>query len=146
MKTCRKCGEEKPLSEYSNHPSTKDLKHAWCKACVRKAAKKHARDIASGKKKKKKRYRTKTYGKIVRQRSTHVHRARAINPDAPMDTDIDLRKLFYRDGGICGVCKKRVKSGDGSIDHVIPLERGGTHTWDNVQLTHKVCNLKKGIK
>ena len=31
-----------------------------------------------------------------------------------------------------------------SIDHVIPLSKGGTHSWDNVKLAHFSCNSAKG--
>ena len=30
-----------------------------------------------------------------------------------------------------------------SIDHVIPVSKGGTHTWDNVKLAHRHCNTMK---
>lgn len=30
-----------------------------------------------------------------------------------------------------------------SIDHVIPISKGGTHTWDNVRLAHHHCNSIK---
>ncbi|WP_158070491.1 HNH endonuclease [Streptomyces luteocolor] len=30
-----------------------------------------------------------------------------------------------------------------SLDHVIPLSRGGSHRRDNVQLAHLRCNLRK---
>ncbi len=32
------------------------------------------------------------------------------------------------------------------LDHIVPLSKGGTHTWENVALTHGACNQKKGIK
>jgi len=31
-----------------------------------------------------------------------------------------------------------------SIDHIMPLSLGGKHIRANVQLTHLICNLKKG--
>ena len=31
-----------------------------------------------------------------------------------------------------------------SIDHTVPVSKGGTHTWDNVQLAHFYCNRVKG--
>ena len=31
-----------------------------------------------------------------------------------------------------------------SIDHVIPLAKGGLHAWSNVKLAHKGCNEQKG--
>lgn len=35
MKTCTKCGEIKPLTDYHNNPAAKDGKRPDCKACVR---------------------------------------------------------------------------------------------------------------
>ena len=33
-----------------------------------------------------------------------------------------------------------------SVDHMIPIAKGGTHTWDNVQLAHRYCNSIKSDK
>ena len=64
--------------------------------------------------------------------------------------DISLAKLYKRDHGICAICGKPVNmsldTNDneyGSIDHIVPLAKGGTHTWDNVQLAHRICNSLK---
>lgn len=59
---------------------------------------------------------------------------------------IDLAKLYRRDNGICGVCKRPVKASQASIDHVTPISKGGKHLWTNVQLTHLKCNQKKSDK
>lgn len=66
---------------------------------------------------------------------------------------IRLCDLVSRDSGICYLCGHGVDmsadraSGEyGSIDHVHPLSRGGTHTWDNVKLAHRACNIKKRNK
>lgn len=71
----------------------------------------------------------------------------------PMDSDITLEKLFARDHGICYLCGKSCdwadvtdgNAGDQypSIDHVKPVSKGGSHTWDNIKLAHRVCNLAK---
>ncbi len=74
-----------------------------------------------------------------------------------LDRDITLEKLYNRDGGICALCGKSCDYEDyvfqgavfiagndyPSIDHIEPLSKGGSHTWDNVQLAHKICNSKK---
>jgi 5-methylcytosine-specific restriction endonuclease McrA len=31
-----------------------------------------------------------------------------------------------------------------SIDHILPLSKGGAHTWDNIMLAHRQCNWLKG--
>lgn len=75
--------------------------------------------------------------------------------------DIDLGELIRRDGGRCHICGKKVgkreKFGKArgkwkdrrdypTVDHIVPISRGGTHTWDNVKLAHLSCNAKKGGK
>jgi 5-methylcytosine-specific restriction endonuclease McrA len=32
---------------------------------------------------------------------------------------------------------------DLSIDHIVPIARGGEHEWDNVQPAHLGCNIQK---
>lgn len=31
-------------------------------------------------------------------------------------------------------------------DNIVPLSKGGPHTWDNVQAAHFSCNIKKSNK
>ena len=83
-----------------------------------------------------------------------------LNRSNVIDRDITLHKLFKRDGGICQICggacewndKRMTPTGTvvgnnyPSIDHVIPLARGGVHSWDNVQLAHWYCNTIKSDK
>ena len=73
------------------------------------------------------------------------------------DKDISLEKLFKRDNGICYLCGNPCDWNDGedrdgtfiaggsypSIDHVIPVSKGGTHTWKNIMLAHRSCNTAK---
>lgn len=78
--------------------------------------------------------------------------------NARIDSDIDLNSLLRRDGYVCHICgglcdkndfimKNGVKvTGNNypSIDHVIPLAKGGLHSWDNVKVAHRICNSLKG--
>ena len=69
------------------------------------------------------------------------------------DTDITLERLFERDGGVCYLCGNMCdwndivdgNAGDRypSIDHVKPLAKGGTHTWNNIRLACRRCNWRK---
>lgn len=59
-------------------------------------------------------------------------------------------EVFERDGWICQLCTEPVDRMlaypdpmSQSLDHVIPLSRGGHHVWDNVQLAHLICNTRK---
>lgn len=63
---------------------------------------------------------------------------------------INRTKVYTRDGGICGICGKLVAMlkvcphpKSPTIDHIVPLSQGGSHTYENVQLAHFDCNYKK---
>ena len=76
------------------------------------------------------------------------------------DTSISLDDLVKREKGVCWICGQTVDMHDcywkgksfvagnnyPSIDHVIPLAKGGRHEWQNVRLAHRVCNSRKGAK
>ncbi len=51
--------------------------------------------------------------------------------------------LFRRDAYLCLYCGRRFRRRDLSRDHVTPLSRGGTDTWNNVVTACKRCNHRK---
>lgn len=66
-------------------------------------------------------------------------------------TRFDHAEVFERDGWVCGICQKPVDQSvkypdpmSASLDHVIPLSRGGDHVPDNAQCSHLTCNRQKG--
>jgi 5-methylcytosine-specific restriction endonuclease McrA len=59
---------------------------------------------------------------------------------------VDVTEVRERSQGRCGICGDYVPVADQSLDHIIPLARGGTHEPANVQLAHRVCNSRKGAK
>lgn len=59
---------------------------------------------------------------------------------------IDYAKILSESGGICGICKKPLDLLGRDFDHIVPLARGGTHTADNIQVTHSHCNRAKGAR
>jgi 5-methylcytosine-specific restriction endonuclease McrA len=55
--------------------------------------------------------------------------------------------IVFRDARIDQYTGKEIKGKhDCSIDHVVPLSRGGKSTWENMVLTTKENNLIKGDK
>jgi endogenous inhibitor of DNA gyrase (YacG/DUF329 family) len=59
-------------------------------------------------------------------------------------------EIFERDKWTCQICGKKVNKKlkyphpkCATIDHIIPLSKGGTHEPKNVQLAHFVCNDRK---
>jgi 5-methylcytosine-specific restriction endonuclease McrA len=59
---------------------------------------------------------------------------------------VDPHIVFERDEGICGICHCAVDVADYHVDHVIPLARGGEHSYANVQVAHPTCNRRKGAR
>lgn len=80
-----------------------------------------------------------------------VHRRHARVKDQHVE-DVDIRVLYERDGGKCGLCGKQVRLRStrkrdpkaASIDHIIPISQDGENSYANTQLTHWGCNLSKG--
>jgi len=60
------------------------------------------------------------------------------------------REIFERDGWICQLCgdpvdpeSRRPRMSGASLDHIVPLSKGGLHVPENVQLAHLICNIRK---
>lgn len=82
-------------------------------------------------------------------RAGENRRARILRNGKP-DIGITLAKVIKRDKGICHICGMKVDLAANIldkkapvVDHIFPIARGGTHTWDNVALAHRECNGKK---
>lgn len=97
-------------------------------------------------------------GKKMQNRNKDIHRRHKIRENGKVDSDITLPKLFENYKGICSICGDKcnyddyIETKEGhfiagdeypSIDHIIPIAKGGTHTWNNVQLAHRKCNTIK---
>lgn len=93
----------------------------------------------------------------------HIKSRRRINNaknNGTIDKGITLDKLILRDNNTCYICGSLCDKEDyyyidnyfvagdlyPSIDHIKPLAKGGTHTWENIKLAHKHCNSLKGDK
>lgn len=54
--------------------------------------------------------------------------------------------IFERDKNTCQYCGRVFDRRDLNIDHVIPRDRGGKTTWENVVCSCIPCNTRKGNK
>lgn len=54
--------------------------------------------------------------------------------------------IYMRDGNKCQYCGKKFLSSELSLDHVVPVARGGTSSWENIVCACLSCNVKKGDK
>lgn len=73
-----------------------------------------------------------------------VEQATKGEPFAPRD-------VYERDQWTCGLCRRPVDPllpwpdpMSASVDHIVPLSRGGEHSLDNAQCAHLSCNCRKG--
>jgi 5-methylcytosine-specific restriction endonuclease McrA len=64
--------------------------------------------------------------------------------------DVDPTEVWIRDEGIRHICEVAIDPDlpwphkfSKTLDHVVPLAKGGTHQPENVRLAHAVCNSRK---
>lgn len=85
------------------------------------------------------------------RRRDNYQRRRALKKGAATGEPVLLTSIAERDHWRCHLCGKRVNpttpwphSFSASLDHVIPLTKGGEHSPANVRLAHLGCNSAKG--
>lgn len=84
---------------------------------------------------------------LTRKRNAQTRRARLRGGKVESFNSVEI---FVRDNWRCQVCGERVDAAlshphpmSPSLDHTIPLAKGGTHERKNVQLAHLICNSRK---
>lgn len=129
-KQCRRCGQTKPISEFHRRKLEKDGLHYNCKACCKVV---QAKTFVQKRDKK---------SKVSRRQEYRAHLLGA----EVSEQRITLDTVYSHYNGVCAICGKYVQPSQASLDHIHPLSKGGTHTWNNIQLAHIKCNKQKGAK
>ena len=80
-------------------------------------------------------------------------RQRNIGRASEYDEGVTLKSVRIKYNDVCQICgllvddtaieNGHIKRLYPTIDHIIPLSKGGTHTWNNVRLAHMACNAGK---
>lgn len=168
---CKRCEVPKPIDQFDKDSGARTGRRADCKPCrsaymtgyyaenmdERKAYMRE-RLLNNGD-----RVRELDSARYVRDRQKRaalaaqygqIRRARMAGRE--YEKGISLKALRERDGGDCCHCGvemvfRRFKSGEGvgtqaTIEHLVPISRGGTHTWGNVALACRDCNFRRGAK
>lgn len=80
----------------------------------------------------------------------HDYKSRVLSPELYVES-VSRVRVFERDGWTCHICggsiPADVKVPDrraATLDHVVPLSRGGEHSYANVRAAHYDCNMRKG--
>lgn len=160
-KKCSRCRVSKPKAEFYRVSRWKDGLSHTCKECMRSYRREHReqrRTYTRGWLLKHPNYHRGWSAKNPGKAYTYVKRWCLRNPGKARridllrnvqrrgvggDPSISLDGLYDRDEGMCGICNELVERKEASVDHVVPLSRGGRHAWDNVQLAHFLCNARK---
>jgi 5-methylcytosine-specific restriction endonuclease McrA len=53
-------------------------------------------------------------------------------------------RLFIRDRQVCAYCGGHFSEGELTVEHILPVSRGGRHEWTNVVTACRSCNTRKG--
>lgn len=51
--------------------------------------------------------------------------------------------MFRANGNICFWCNKPMKSKNATIDHIIPISKGGGNEYFNLRLVHDLCRVER---
>ena len=98
-------------------------------------------------------YYTQKYCSDKCKRSGNTYRSRCRHYGVYYDPSVTRIKVVRRDKNTCQICGKTCNPKDKSwgslgpdfptLDHIIPLAKGGMHTWNNVQCACAICNSNK---
>jgi 5-methylcytosine-specific restriction endonuclease McrA len=56
---------------------------------------------------------------------------------------LSKRNIFLRDEYTCQYCSCDVTESSATLDHVLPVSKGGKTTWENSATACKPCNYRK---
>ena len=58
-------------------------------------------------------------------------------------SDYEKKTIYAKANGKCAICGRPVKFKEMTVDHRVPLTKGGTNDLENLQLAHLSCNRAK---
>lgn len=172
MKRCAKCGDTKPVDEFSKDSGHRDGLTSYCKLCAVAASTKwvaanperakavkakwnadnsektrlrHAANYAANSEEIKAsvaKYRVSNPKKIIIR--NHNQRARKREVGGTLTKGL-VERLFKLQRGKCACCG--LSLGDNyHLDHIMPLALGGSNVDSNIQLLRQKCNNQKHAK
>jgi CRISPR/Cas system Type II protein with McrA/HNH and RuvC-like nuclease domain len=123
MKTCTKCNETLPMSEFTM--TSRGYKPS-CKSCERQRVRQWSADNPD------------------KERAKSARR-RARGGDVTFDLSV-RQKLFEDQSGRCFYTDVKLELTTAHIDHKVPISRGGTNDFSNLALCTPEANLLKHNK
>ena len=169
FKLCSKCGRSKPRDEFHKKMLAKSWYGRICKDCERKYATINRRERESEYKyreevklKYNKRYRTqhkdqiakrgKKYreteaGRLICKICAHRRRARKVKAGGDGISAEQWKRIIKKQKHRCNMCGRRFsKTRVPTMDHIVPISKGGDHDASNIQALCRSCNSSKSNK
>ena len=87
-----------------------------------------------------------TESKSSETKSRRGSRSRAVSSTEAkrrIFTQQERNEIYNRTEGHCAICGKFIPLGEYTVDHIIPLSKGGTNDLDNLQACCSFCNKAK---
>lgn len=152
-KVCSRCGVDKLLADFTLVTRAKSGYAAHCKECNAALARGWRMSDPE-----------RSRSSVARYKINHPDRVRATQqrsyerrlPDiidyqasrralkAGVAVEVVYRAIIWeRDNGICGICLEPADPHNWHLDHIIPLSRGGEHSYVNTRVSHPPCNTWK---
>lgn len=160
MKRCSRCEETKDFSCFRKNARYLDGHHSWCIDCSKQyrkdqyqankeKEKKQHKDWVSNNRERRsaqnvaatKKWQENNKEKVTHWKTDNKHRRREIYATGSLTLD-EWVEVCNKFGNKCLKCGEN----EVTIDHVVPLSKGGTHSMDNVQPLCRSCNSTKHDK
>lgn len=140
IRTCRFCGEDfEAKSPKAEVCYGKDCQNAKNAERAKKFRKRYSEENG------------RSYEmRYAEQRRDAFKARRAKVLGATVGEPFSAREVFDRDEWTCRLCGEGIDKWrrfpdpwSASVDHIVPVSRGGAHSLDNVQASHLSCNARK---
>ena len=170
-RTCSECEKRLPINDFHKDKNATDGFRSKCKTCrLIKVKEWYDENPKLRRENQKNRYhsdvelsRANDALRYVRDRekrillaTEHSHRRRGRKVQTVVEKGISKKSLKKKFGTKCYYCEKEMdfNVAEGrkfnrdmaTIEHLIPLSKGGEHTFENTVLACRFCNLKKNAK
>lgn len=136
----RRSASQRWREEVASRPASKDLECGWCGEAVSVPF-----SFTGGKK-----YHDQCK---LRARRARDRRKTLLRQGVKSDKRITHEEIAERDGHRCHICGDSVDMSlprtsklGATLDHVVPVSRGGVDSLENLKLAHWICNVRKSNK
>lgn len=137
MKTCKKCGFEKDLTDFPIERRVKDGRGARCRKCLGEAVASWRRRNPKKRYEYRKKYVEKYRDKVYQNNKNHAARKKGAVGTISLKEWRSIKRIYRYRCCYCGT------PGPLTQDHVIPLSRGGSNQIGNIVPACRSCNSRK---